>query len=300
MIQVKNLKKEYEKVEVLKDVNLNVYDGEVYGIVGGNGAGKSTLLNLISGFERPDNGDIKITGKDIRIMKSIPHLIGYVLDTPNCYSYMTAKEYLNYLSSCTRLTKKDAESHIDQLIEMFDLTNFMNKRVNTYSKGMKQKLSIAGVLLGDPKVLLMDEPTNSLDEKAKDNFKKIILKLKNAGKNIIITTNSLWDIEQYCDRVGFLVDGIITSEKTVSSIKKEIVLRYRITAEAKTLSKLYNHFSSIGYRVEKNLFDIQVISSNFLTKKDVENEIDLLQLQIYTIDEYVPTFKDILLKEVSL
>ncbi|MEG1805126.1 MAG: ABC transporter ATP-binding protein [Clostridia bacterium] len=298
MISVNNIYKSFKKLQVLNGVSFTVLDGEIYALVGGNGTGKTTLLNIISGIEKADVGDIRVENKDTRAIHAIPNVIGYVQDVSSAFEYMTAEEYLQYLSSCARLEKDVAKQRVDQLVEMFSMQPYMKRRISTYSKGMKQRLAIAAVLLGNPKVILLDEPTSALDTEAKENLKAIFEKLKKSGKSVIISTNSLWDVENFCDRLGFLSKGRLKFEKTVQELSNRRQKCYVIIAQQGQLAAIYNYFlNKNGYSCELNEFKIVLTPPPEFTMKDVINELNDNAFSILAINEYTPTFKDVFLKE---
>ncbi|MEG2117378.1 MAG: ABC transporter ATP-binding protein, partial [Clostridia bacterium] len=216
----------------------------------------------------------------------------------SAFEYMTAMEYLQYLSACARLDKDISKQRIDQLVEMFSMQAYMNRRISTYSKGMKQRLAIASVLLGNPKVILLDEPTSALDTEAKENLKMIFEKLKKSGKSVIISTNSLWDVENYCDRLGLLSKGHLKFDKTVEELASKRQKSYIIVAQQGQLAAIYNHFSEkADYLCELNDFKVVITPPPQLTMRDVINEINDNAFSILAINEFTPSFKDIFLKE---
>lgn len=223
MIEINNIHKEYivfkkKPTVIIDDVSFSVPTGSVFGIVGGNGAGKTTLLNCIAGTDKDFSGSVKVDGKDIRVIHKVPNVIGYVQDDFIAFPYLTAKEYFEYLGSVAGLSDAVIKSRCDMLFEMFDLSPHVNKRICLFSKGMSQKLVIASVLFGNPKVILMDEPTSNLDVDAKEELKEAFKKIKASGKSVIMSTNSFYDVEHYCDVVGLLSCGKIKSQSVVNDI----------------------------------------------------------------------------------
>lgn len=296
MIQINNITKNYANQKVLMGVSFIVPDGSVYGIVGGNGAGKTTLLNILSGAMRGQNGEVKIDGRDVRAINEVPNVIGYVQDEFTAFPYLTAKEYLTYLGDLANLSEKILTSRIDMLAEMFNLKGDLNKRCNMFSKGMKQKLSIAAVLLGNPKVLLMDEPTSNLDADAKEEMKGVIEKLKASGKSIIIATNSFWDVENFCDVVGLMSKGAIKIEKNVQDIIQSEKAGISIKASREDMERIRDFYSSTN--AVTTLYPDRIIVSD--SEKDFQqviDEVNKLGYNIYSISVMRETFKDAFLRE---
>ena len=301
MIQINNLHKSYDGKTILNGATLSVAPGEVYGIVGGNGVGKTTLLDVIAGVVRANTGDIRVSGKDIRVIESVPNIIGYVQDASVVFEYMTGREYMTFLSDCIGLEKTVGKNRIDQLVEMFSMADYFNKFVETYSRGMKQRLSIASVLLGNPKIILMDEPTTNLDFEAKENLRDIILKMRNSGKTVIFTTNSLWAIENYCDRVGLLVKGKIMMEKSLDELRSKQERLFVVSGEMDNLVNIRNHFNmKIEFSTEIYKERLFLKPSHYISIGDVVEEIEKNSLKMQSIQEYTPSFKDVFSKESEL
>ena len=206
MLKVENLEFAYpkSKKKALKGVSFEIAKGEIFGFLGPNGAGKTTAQKAINGLLRNYGGDIKIMGKNLKKWRSdLYEHVGICFELPNHYQKLTALENLELFSSFYR------EKLISprKLLKMVDLTTERNKRVGTFSKGMKMKLNFARALLNDPEILFLDEPTTGLDPVSARMIKDIILQQKKAGKAIFLTTHNMTIADELCDRVGFLIDG---------------------------------------------------------------------------------------------
>lgn len=298
MIQVSSISKNYNNLEVLKDVNFIVPDGCVYGIVGGNGAGKTTLLSVIAGTVKKDGGEIKIDGKDMRSLFNIPNVIGYVQDKFTIFPYLTAREYFNYLGEISNISKDVLQSRIDLVVDIFNLRAILDTKSRYYSKGTKQKLILASTLLGNPKVVLMDEPTSNFDLDAKEEMKTVIKKLKDSGKSVVIATNSFWEVENFCDVVGVMSKGEIVLEKNVADVISSENTGIVVGGSIETLQIIKEHFDL----VDSSFSTIQdgkiVIVDKTKTLQQIMDEVISLQLNVYSITVYRETFKDAFLKEV--
>ena len=205
MIKVDSIKKSFASNQVLRGVSFEIAEGSIYGLIGRNGAGKTTLMNIMSGLMKADSGSCKFGNKE----KS---KVGYLPDIPAFYDYLSTDEYLDFL-----LKDSDAGRR-NELLELVGLTKGL--RIKTMSRGMKQRLGIAGVLVGNPDVILMDEPTSALDPAGRNDVKKILLQLKEQGKTIILSTHILTDMDSICDRAGFLSGGVIAREVNVNDSQK--------------------------------------------------------------------------------
>lgn len=202
MLEVKDIYKSYDNLSVLKGVSVTLMPGEIYGLIGRNGAGKTTLLNILSGLLKKDSGEVKYSPDNIKT--------GYLPDDPGLFEYLTAAEYLDFLL-------RDGDPiRRNELLKLVDIPG--NIKISKMSRGMKQRIGIAASLTDDPDIILLDEPTSALDPQGRMEVMKLLTALKASGKSVILSTHILADMEKICDRVGFLSDGIIKKEVTVSEI----------------------------------------------------------------------------------
>lgn len=229
MIQISKLTKEYGKAKVLDSLSLEVKKGEVLGFLGPNGAGKTTTLKTIVGLVHPTSGEITIDDLSSRNLASHKR-IGYMPEDPYFYEYLTGKEFLIFVAELQQVKQAQAKSEADQLMKLVGLKNAEKKRIREYSKGMRQRLGIAQTLVGDPEILLLDEPLDGLDPIGRLEIKEILLDLKKQGKTILISSHILADIEELCDRIIIIDQGKIIKAGPVAdfvnkhqSLEKEFV-----------------------------------------------------------------------------
>lgn len=224
MIKTSDLVKSFEGHTVLKGVNLDIEAGEIYGLIGKNGAGKTTLFKIIAGLLEYDSGDLVIESEDNKV--------GYLPDLPAFYDYLTAKEYIDYLL----MSKNSARR--DELLELVNLNSYV--RIGKMSRGMRQRLGIAAALVSNPDIILLDEPTSALDPGGRSDVHNILLRLKDKGKTVVLSTHILNDMEKICDRVGFLADGVIKKSiklNEVSSGSESIHVRFMEPVDKEVLDK---------------------------------------------------------------
>ncbi|AFL82580.1 ABC-type multidrug transport system, ATPase component [Aequorivita sublithincola DSM 14238] len=221
MIQVEQLEFKYPKSDkvTLKGLNFEINNGEIFGFLGPSGAGKSTtqkvLYKILSGY----NGSVIIDGKNIKEWdNSYFEKIGVGFELPNHYLKLTGKENMDLFAS---FYKKGSVSNVEELFEIVDLNDAMNKPVETYSKGMKIRLNFIRAVQHNPDILFFDEPTSGLDPVNAHKIKQQILDLKAQGKTIFITTHAMDIADQLCDRVSFIVDGYLKATDTPLNLKKE-------------------------------------------------------------------------------
>ena len=227
VIKVTNLSKHYKEIKAVDDVSFEVKEGEVYGFLGQNGAGKSTTIRMLLTLIEPTNGKIEIFGSDLRTnRKEILKQVGAIIEKPDLYKYLTALENLSIFSklSGVRCTNKQL---LDQL-DMVGLKNRANSKVRTYSQGMKQRLGIAVALIHDPKLIILDEPTNGLDPQGIADIRNMILQLsREKGKTIFVSSHLLSEIEVIADRMLILDKG----KKVVEGAVRELFDSSKILVE---------------------------------------------------------------------
>ncbi len=197
-----------KKHRALNRISLEVREGEVFGFLGPNGAGKSTAINTAMGFITPNEGEVLIQGIPAGHPESRRH-VGYLPEHPNLYDQLSATELLAFAGAAARIPAPVVAKRTEQLLERLNLTAFRNRPVRTYSKGMKQRLGLAMAMIGDPPVLILDEPMSGLDPMGRNLVTDIILELKAAGKTIFFSSHILNDVEKLCDSIAVIHMGRI-------------------------------------------------------------------------------------------
>ncbi len=211
MLELKKVCKSYGDKNVLRDFCYTFENG-IYGLLGANGAGKSTLMNLITDNVRRNSGEILYNGKEIFDMgKDYRELIGYMPQQQGFYENFSARMFLNYISELKGIKKKEAKKQIDELLMLVNLSDVADNKIGGFSGGMKQRVLLAQALLGNPKILILDEPTAGLDPKERVNFRNYIQKLSRA-KIILVATHVVSDIETIADRILVMKDGNLVAD----------------------------------------------------------------------------------------
>lgn len=284
ILSINNLSKSYGKVQALNDLSLSVPEGSVYGILGPNGSGKTTTLAIILGILRPDHGDWSWFGQP----PAADNLkrIGALLETPNFYPYLNAVDNLKIVADI----RKVKHSAIDPVLESVGLLQRKKSPFSTYSLGMKQRLAVASAMLGDPDVLVLDEPTNGLDPQGIAEMRELILRIASEGKTILLASHLLAEVEKVCSHVAILQKGVLrykgpaeiglsdsdvievaaedlqSLSKTLEQwqeIKSVKIVEKRVRAEAKGQLK--------GDEVNKYLYNQGIIASHLrVQKKNLE------------------------------
>ncbi|AGT27698.1 ABC transporter ATP-binding protein [Borrelia miyamotoi] len=218
MINVKNVTKTYGSFTALFNVSFKVDKGEVLGILGPNGAGKSTLIKILTSFHYPNKGNVKIFGKDItENSKEILRNIGYIPEKLALYPELSVKEYLNFISKIKGI--KNPKKEIDKAIGIFKLESVKNKLISELSKGFKQRVGIAGALINNPKLVILDEPTNGLDPNQIIEFKEFLKELAKTS-TILFSSHILSEVESICKRIIIINNGEIIADDTKENIAK--------------------------------------------------------------------------------
>ena len=221
MIEVNNVTKKYGKFIAVDEINFTVKDGEVVGLLGPNGAGKSTTMNMITGFIEPSEGNIIVNGHDIvKEAKKAKKQIGYMPENVPLYSDLTVKEFVSYMAELKLIKKEQRKEQVKKVIEETGLTEVQNKLTKNLSRGYKQRVSMAGALVGDPEVLILDEPTVGLDPKQVIEIRNLI---KNLGKKhtVIVSSHILSEISQICERVIIINKGKIVAVDTPENLEEK-------------------------------------------------------------------------------
>ena len=218
ILKIKGLCKSFGEKEVLKDVDLTVNEGSVFGFIGKNGAGKTTAMKAALGLLDIDGGEIFIAGERVRYGESAANKsVGYLPDVPGFYPFMTAREYLQFSADVMGMEKALANARIDELLALVGLGD-EKSRIKGYSRGMKQRLGIASALLGKPKLLICDEPTSALDPIGRKEILGLLASL-GGETTVIFSTHVLSDVERICTDFALLDGGKIVMQRPISDIK---------------------------------------------------------------------------------
>ncbi len=218
-VQIHNLRVSYGKLKAVRGISFEIPQGEVFGFIGPNGAGKSTTIKVLATLIRPNAGVVKIGGISVpdNPMK-IRRMIGYMPDYFGTYEDLTAAEYLHFFAAAYQLPRAERERTIGDVLTLTDLNHKADAAVDSLSRGMKQRLGLARVLLHDPDLLLLDEPASGLDPRARIEVRELLKALKAMGKTIIISSHILHELAQFCTRIGIVEAGRLVAEGSLDEI----------------------------------------------------------------------------------
>lgn len=221
MIEVKNVTKKYGNKIAVDNISFEVKDGEVVGFLGPNGAGKSTTMNMITGFMEPTDGTIMINGNDIsKKAKKAKKQIGYMPENVPLYHELTVKEFIKYMAELKFVKRPERKAEVDKVIKEAGLENVKNRLIRNLSRGYKQRVSLAGALVGNPDVIILDEPTVGLDPKQITEIRGLI---KELGKKhtVILSTHILSEVSQICEKVVIINKGKIVAIDTPENLEQK-------------------------------------------------------------------------------
>ena len=199
------------RVVAVKDLNLRIEPGEVYGLLGPNGSGKSTTLKIILGLVSPTRGRTEIFGRDSRLVES-REAVGFLPENPYFYKFLTGAETLRFFGRLCGMTGTTLKSRINELLDLVGLNNARDRRLGTYSKGMLQRIGLAQALIYDPRLVVLDEPTAGVDPAGSREIRDLIMDLKNRGITVLLSSHLLAQAQEICDRIGILADGVLVRE----------------------------------------------------------------------------------------
>lgn len=222
-VDVQELTIRYGKLVAVKGISLEIPPGEVFGFIGPNGAGKSSTIRVLATLQTNFTGSARIMGVSIRRNPDlVREKIGYVPDFFGVYEDLTAREYLHFFAAAYRIPISRRSSVVDDVLQLTDLTGKIDSQVDSLSRGMKQRLSLARVLLHDPAVLLLDEPASGLDPRARIEMRELLKALKEMGKTIIISSHILHELAHLCTRIGIIEAGRMVAQGSVAEIYRRL------------------------------------------------------------------------------
>jgi len=234
VLETKGLTKHYGDFVAVDDLHLNIKKGEVFGLLGPNGAGKTTTILMLLGLTEPTKGQVRVLGFDpARQPLSVKARVGYMPDQVGFYDELTARENLIYIAKLNGIPRDQIKSRVEEAIERVHLTQVIDKRVNTFSRGMRQRLGLADVLIKNPQLIIMDEPTQGLDPELAHEFLDLIRSLKEEGTTILLSSHLLHQVQVICDQVGLFSKGRMVLQGTVPELARKVLGgAYRVQIQA--------------------------------------------------------------------
>ena len=294
ILNITNLSKSFGANKVIDHMSFTVPEHSVFGFIGQNGAGKTTTMKMILGLLKTDRGEIFVNGEKVTWgQNSTNKYIGYLPDVPEFYGFMTPTEYLTMCGEITGMSSKEIRKKSIELLELVDLDS-ANKRIHSFSRGMKQRLGIAQALLNSPKLLICDEPTSALDPIGRKEILDILSSVKE-HRTVVFSTHILSDVERICNRIAFLHKGTLALNGTLEEIRSmrkgdSIEIDFFRPEDADLLNHLYADGTRIGQ------------SKLLLHKKSEKDMIEIMKclwqndISIKRLETLEPTLEDLFLK----
>ncbi len=285
-VEIRHLWVTYGSFVAVRDLSFTIPKGEVFGFIGPNGAGKTTTIKVLATLLRPARGRALIDGISVTYSpKLVRKKIGYVPDFFGVYEDLSAYEYLHFFAAAYRIDRAKRRAVVDDVLALTDLMKKKHAPVEALSRGMKQRLSLARVLLHDPDLLLLDEPASGLDPRARIEIRELLKELKNMGKTILISSHILAELEQLCTRIGIIEAGRMVAEGSLEDIYRKLrllrVVHLQLTDPTEELLEKIKRIRGVS-SLEQSIDRISVhIRENEISVEDLLDRIHSLGARIH-------------------
>lgn len=275
IIETENLTKKYDDITAVDNLSLKIKDGEIYGLLGPNGAGKTTTILMMLGLSEPTAGRVMVKGYNSTTQPiEVKRMVGYLPDNIGFYGDLTGIENLMLVAELNMLPYKGLDQRIDSVLERVGLSDVGNKTVATYSKGMRQRLGIADILIKDPQIVILDEPTLGLDPEGIEDMLVLISNLsKKDGRTVLISSHLLYQIQRICDRVGIFVKGRLLASGPIHTLSSQVFQQDLFLLELKTDREdegLYSLINSIDQVQQVTTKDDKILVKS---RSDIRKEL---------------------------
>jgi ABC-2 type transport system ATP-binding protein len=304
-IETQDLTKNYDGVTVVDHLNFYVRENEVFGLLGPNGAGKTTTILMLLGLTEPASGMARVCGfNPTREPLKVKRIVGYLPEEVGFYDNLTARENLKFIAELNNVDKAEIERRIDEVLEMVDLSDEKNVATGKFSRGMRQRLGIADVLIKQPKLIILDEPTSGLDPKGINQLLDLIANLPKMGTTVLLSSHQLYQVQRVCHNIGILSKGRMVIEGSIAELGRQALAggRYLIEVEtAEPKAELIDVLKKIKgvekVETEGNLIKISTDSDlrSQISKAVVDSNAPLVQMKVHEFsldDIYMKYFKE--------
>ncbi|AMC92650.1 ABC transporter ATP-binding protein [Erysipelothrix larvae] len=296
-LEFKGINKYFGDFHVLKDVSFTVNSGEVFGYLGRNGAGKTTSIRILMDVFRANSGEILIDGTPFNLEN---YKIGYLPEERGMYSKAKIKDQLVYFAMLRGASKHDAEASAMKWAHRFEIDQYLDRKLETLSKGNQQKVQITQAFLNEPDILILDEPFSGLDPVNSKVFQDALVEYVSENRFVIFSSHQMSYVETFCDRIAIINFGEIVLEGDLKSIKRDLGLnKVFVSANNYSLQELSESFTAKGYDVSLDGKHIVVALLDNQTKTDLIQTLINEGVDIHTVGDYEPTLQDIFVNEVG-
>lgn len=295
VVQTSELTRTYKSQIAVNAVNLKVPEGAIYGFLGPNGAGKTTTIRMLLGLIRPTSGDIHIFGQSLNSHRmSILQKVGSLVENPSYYGHLSGYENLTVFARLLNVSDK----RIREVLEIVRLTPAAKKAVKGYSLGMKQRLGIATALLANPKLLILDEPTNGLDPNGIHEIRELIMEMpRQYGISVLVSSHLLSEIEQMATYVGIINHGSLLFQDRIEVLRQESEAKLYVDVD--NSAEAYSLLLNEGYEVTVEDKSLVLKSVDHVTSAKVNRKLVLANVNVFRIREHAPSLEDIFLNLVG-
>lgn len=289
-IKTEKLCKKVGSKLVLADIDLQVYHGEIHGLLGPNGSGKSVLLSILSTSIKPSSGNAYILGYDLlHEPEKIRSVIGYAPESFHAFQNLKVREYINFFAEAYKIPKEDRNTIVSDVIELMELTDVKDFPIHELSSGMKKRLLLGRAIIHDPEVLIMDEPLVGLDPKARIEFGEMLKELRDMGKTILISSNNLTELSSLCDGFSILSNGKLVFSSDKASLRKgeSFVFEIEIKEPVENVIEMLQGISFLsGIETKGNMVKIQSLQENInpILLELINNDITVLSVRKSTLN----------------
>ena len=307
IISLKNLSKKFGEFTAVNNISLDVKRGEIIGLLGPNGAGKTTTMKMISRLLKPTSGEVWIRENgEMQLLTNrnkdtLLDRVGFIIENPTFYDHMTPKQVLTYFATLKGYPRKKTPDRIKEVLEMVGLSDWENKKIGTFSKGMKQKLGIVSALIHDPDFLVLDEPQTGLDPKARKEVRALLTKLKHSGKTIFLSSHLLYEVSEISDRIAIINLGDLIAFDTMDNLEARTKdsrlmisiqpLPSNISEKIGELEKLIkphtgveNGFNVVTFNQDTRDFEIRfdgsINNQKAILKELAKNDVDIVDFSV--------------------
>ena len=296
-LETSNVVKQYANHLALNNVSIQVPRGTVFGLLGPNGAGKTTLIRIITRITAPDSGEVMIDGRPSKAEDV--YKIGYLPEERGLYKKMKVGEQAMYLAQLRGLSKKDAHRELMIWFKRFDIMDWYNRKVEELSKGMQQKVQFISTVIHNPDLLIFDEPFSGFDPVNADIVKREMLRLRDEGKTIILSTHNMESVEELCDNIALIHKSEVVLQGKVFDIRKEHrpdIFRFRLMGNEFDLE--HPSFTLLSKEPYHEFIDLRIQKEGDISSNDLVRLI-LDRYEVVSYDEELPTMNDVFIRTVT-
>ena len=318
ILKIQHLNKQFGKKKILRNISLDICEGEIFGIIGVSGTGKTTFLKTMVGYLAPEEGDVKFRydyfvkkkgsgGKPLyasvyKQQRIAKNLFGFASQEPSFYSKLTVRENLKYFGSLYNMPKKALDSNIEILLSLMDLKQAEKTLAKDLSGGMERRLDIACALIHDPEVLILDEPTSDLDPMLRNHLWSLVQKINKKGTTIILASHHLSEVEHFCSRIAIIKDGKIIDVASPARLKTKYAESQEIRIQ--TYPGNYTNLAKALKKPGSEVYDVQVKGSEIIIYSDqpqiaiheLLHTLEMLKEELIDINVSRPGLDELFLK----